>query len=86
MLRACAGIKNLLRGVLLAVAATFLGCFLIYTLPDWTAAQLNKQLPYAFYENEVRPCHSRWHASDRGNPVSPLEQHMPLLPCHLTGK
>ncbi|CAL5225652.1 g8510 [Coccomyxa viridis] len=46
------GIKNLLRGALLAVAATFLGCFLIFTLPDWTAAQLNKQLPYFFYENE----------------------------------
>ncbi len=50
---ACAGIKNLLRGAMLAVAATFLGCFLIFTLPDWTAAQLNKQLPYFFYENEV---------------------------------
>ncbi len=52
-LSARAGIKNLLRGALLAVAATFLGCFLIFTLPDWTAAQLNKQLPYFFYENEV---------------------------------
>jgi hypothetical protein len=38
---------------MLAIAATFLGCFLIFTLPDWTAAQINKQLPYWFYENEV---------------------------------
>ena len=38
---------------MLAIAATFLGCFLIFTLPDWTAAQINKQLPYWVYENEV---------------------------------
>lgn len=36
------------------MAATFLGCFLVFTLPDWTTAQLNKQMPYWFYENEVR--------------------------------
>ena len=50
----CAGLKNILRGALLAVAATFLGCFLIYTLPDWVSAQINKQMPYWFYEREVR--------------------------------
>lgn len=43
----------MLRGAMLAVAATFLGCFLFFTLPDWTAAQINKQLPYWFYEREV---------------------------------
>ena len=48
------GLKNILRGALLAVAATFLGCFLIYTLPDWVSAQINKQMPYWFYEREVR--------------------------------
>ena len=48
-----AGLKNILRGALLAVAATFLGCFLIYTLPDWVSAQINKQMPYWFYEREV---------------------------------
>ena len=35
------------------MAATFLGCFLIYTLPDWVSAQINKQMPYWFYEREV---------------------------------
>ncbi len=49
----CAGLKNLLRGGFLAIGATFLGCFLIFTLPDWTAAQLNFQMPYWFYEREV---------------------------------
>ena len=48
-----AGLKNILRGALLAVAATFLGCFLIYTLPDWVSAQINRQMPYWFYEREV---------------------------------
>ena len=54
----CAGaaavLKNLLRGAALAMAATFLGCFLVYTLPDWAAAQLNRTMPYWFYEREVR--------------------------------
>ena len=35
------------------MAATFLGCLLIYTLPDWVSAQINKQMPYWFYEREV---------------------------------
>jgi hypothetical protein len=46
----------LLRGALLAIAATFLGCFLFYTLPDLVAAQFNRQMPYWFYESEVSAC------------------------------
>lgn len=54
-LHACyAGLKNILRGCLLAFLATFAGCFLFFTLPDLIASQLNKQLPYWFYANEVR--------------------------------
>ncbi len=48
-----AGLKNILRGCLLAFLATFAGCFLFFTLPDLVASQLNKQLPYWFYANEV---------------------------------
>lgn len=51
---ALAGVKNILRGALLAVAATFLGCAVFFTLPDMVAAQLNKTMPYWFYESEVR--------------------------------
>ncbi|KAL0018780.1 hypothetical protein WJX77_009784 [Trebouxia sp. C0004] len=46
------GLKNILRGCLLAFLATFAGCFLFFTLPDLIASQLNKQLPYWFYANE----------------------------------
>ena len=53
-MNALAGVKNILRGALLAVAATFLGCALFFTLPDMAAAQLNKTMPYWFYESEVR--------------------------------
>lgn len=53
-MNAPAGVKNILRGALLAVAATFLGCALFFTLPDIVAAQLNKTMPYWFYESEVR--------------------------------
>lgn len=51
-----AALKNLLRGAALATLATFLGCFLIYTVPDFLAAQLNRQMPYWFYESEVTRC------------------------------
>ncbi|DBA99510.1 hypothetical protein WJX82_000233 [Trebouxia sp. C0006] len=46
------GLKNILRGCLLAFLATFAGCFLFFTLPDLIASKLNKQLPYWFYANE----------------------------------
>ena len=36
------------------MAATFLGCALFFTLPDMVAVQLNKTMPYWFYESEVR--------------------------------
>ena len=47
------GLKNILRGIGLAVFATFAGCALSYTVPDAIAAQLGKTLPYWFYESEV---------------------------------
>jgi hypothetical protein len=43
-----------MRGALLATAATFLGCALFFTLPDLIASQLNRTMPYWFYESEVR--------------------------------
>ena len=48
-----AGLKNIVRGCLLAVMATFAGCFLLYTFPDAVASQLGKELPYMFYERQV---------------------------------
>ena len=48
------GIKNILRGLVLALFATFIGCAVFYTVPDFLASQLNKSLPYWFYESEVR--------------------------------
>lgn len=51
------GIKNIARGVGLAVFATFVGCALAFTVPDAIAAQFSKTLPYWFYESEVsNPC------------------------------
>lgn len=56
-----AALKNLLRGAALATLATFLGCFLIFTVPDFLAAQLNRQMPYWFYESEVsQAVHKAW--------------------------
>ena len=55
----CAVLKNLLRGAALAMLATFLGCFVLFTFPDWVAAQLNRSLPYWFYEREVS-CRICW--------------------------
>ncbi|KAL3140129.1 hypothetical protein ABBQ38_004406 [Trebouxia sp. C0009 RCD-2024] len=46
------GLRNILRGCLLAFLATFAGCFLFFTLPDLVASKINKQLPYWFYANE----------------------------------
>ena len=50
---AWAGVKNIFRGVALALVATFLGCALFFTVPDAIAAQFDKVLPYWFYESEV---------------------------------
>lgn len=52
--KSIAGLKNILRGCLLAFLATFAGCFLFFTLPDLVASKIGKQLPYWFYANEVR--------------------------------
>jgi hypothetical protein len=46
------GGKNILRGAFLAFLATFIGCFLLYTAPDAIAAQLNRVMPYWFYEGQ----------------------------------
>jgi len=48
-----AGGKNIFRGLFLAVLATFVGCSLLYTLPDALAANMNKVLPFWFYESQV---------------------------------
>jgi DNA polymerase delta subunit 1 len=48
------GIRNVIRGGILAVIATFIGCALTWTLPDFFASQLGKELPYWFYANETR--------------------------------
>jgi hypothetical protein len=44
------GGKNIIRGAFLAFLATFLGCFLLYTLPDAVAANMGRVLPLWFYE------------------------------------
>ena len=41
-----------MRGALLAIGATFLGCALFFTVPDAIAAALDRSLPYWFYESE----------------------------------
>lgn len=46
------GAKNMGRGLLLAVMATFAGCFLIFTLPDLVSSLVRVTLPPAFYEGE----------------------------------
>lgn len=47
------GFRNILRGVMLAFMATFVGCFVAYTLPDMVAATAQRVLPYWFYEYET---------------------------------
>jgi DNA polymerase delta subunit 1 len=46
------GGKNILRGCFLAVLGTFAGCLLFYTAPDAVAAQLNRVMPFWFYEGQ----------------------------------
>ncbi|KAK9810781.1 hypothetical protein WJX73_006691 [Symbiochloris irregularis] len=48
------GIKNVLRGLVLAIMATFLGCFLTVTLPDTIVGFFNRAMPYWFYESQVQ--------------------------------
>lgn len=48
------GFRNILRGTGLAFGATFLGCFVAYTMPDMAANAAGRVLPYWFYEYEVR--------------------------------
>jgi hypothetical protein len=44
--------KNVGRGLLLAVVATFAGCALLYSFPDALASALGRSMPYWFYESE----------------------------------
>ena len=46
------GAKNVGRGLLLAVGATFGGCALLYSFPDALATAVGRSLPYWFYESE----------------------------------
>ena len=46
------GAKNVGRAMLLSVMATFVGCFLVFTLPDAVAGVVGLTLPPAFYEGE----------------------------------
>ena len=46
------GAKNVGRGLLLAVGATFAGCALTYSFPDALASALGRSMPYWFYESE----------------------------------
>lgn len=48
------GVRNLVRSGALALGATFLGCGLFFTFPDWLAEQLGRVLPLWWYEKEVR--------------------------------
>ena len=49
-----AGIKNIFRAALLALIATFLGCALLYTIPDTIVQLAGSQLPYWFYDAQAR--------------------------------
>ena len=49
----CAGMKNILRAGLLALIATFLGCAVLYTIPDTFVTLLNRRMPYWFYDSQV---------------------------------
>ena len=54
-MRGVAAFKNLARAALLTCMATFLGCFLLFTLPDAAATMLTgRPLPVWFYQKEVR--------------------------------
>lgn len=57
-----AGMKNVIRGLILAMAATFLGCAIFVTLPDTVASSFNRTMPYWFYEKQVRMCAWPWPA------------------------
>ena len=46
------GAKNLGRGLLLAVVAAFLGCAVVYTIPDAIVSAAGRSMPLWFYENE----------------------------------
>ncbi|KAK9845608.1 hypothetical protein WJX84_010975 [Apatococcus fuscideae] len=46
------GTSNLIRGICLALGATFLGCALTFTIPDAIANALNVAMPIWFYESE----------------------------------
>lgn len=50
-----AAFKNLWRGALLTVMATFLGPFLFFTVPDFLVTTITKgAMPLWFYQSEVR--------------------------------
>lgn len=50
-----AAFKNLWRGALLTVMATFLGPFLFFTVPDFLVTIITKgAMPLWFYQSEVR--------------------------------
>lgn len=52
-----AAFKNLWRGALLTVMATFLGPFLFFTVPDFLVNTLtHRPMPLWFYQSEVITC------------------------------
>lgn len=52
-----AAFKNLWRGALLTVMATFLGPFLFFTVPDFLVNTITRSpMPLWFYQSEVRAC------------------------------
>ena len=63
---AFAGTSNLIRGICLALGATFLGCALTFTIPDAVANALNIAMPVWFYESEVSPGAARHVLSPSG--------------------
>ena len=46
------GAKNMGRGLLLAVIATFVGCAAVFTVPDTLSSLVGLTMPVAFYEGE----------------------------------
>ena len=59
------GAKNIGRAMILSVIATFVGCALLFSVPDSVASLFGKSLPVVFYEAEkallaIGACAANW--------------------------
>jgi hypothetical protein len=59
------GAKNIGRAMILSVIATFVGCALLFSVPDSVASLFGRSLPVVFYEGEkallaIGSCAANW--------------------------